>query len=144
VTNNANAKTTEQQNYIVLYDSYLGKIISPSDGTELTLLPGSSRNISWTFDDGISTVSGRTWIFASYYGLRSGTLGGITSPFPLQVTKNVLPGINIILPGTLELNNVSHSFDGNYTFSILTTDLKTHTSKVLVYIASKFHSYNVS
>ena len=120
--------------------SYLGKIISPPDGTALTFLPGSSENITWTFDDVISGVASRTWFFTSSDGLRAGTLGVIALDLQPQIQENVLPRINIIKPATLVLNNVNHSYDGIYTFEIKTSSAGTYTSQVTVYIASKYHS----
>ena len=125
------------RNYFVVL-SCSGKIIPPPDGTVLTFLPGSSRNITWDFDDEISKVITRTWTFTSSDGLRSGALGVIALDLQPQPQKGVLPGVNIIKPATLELNNVDHSFNGIYKFTLTTT--KTHTSNVIVFIASKFHS----
>ena len=118
--------------------SYLGKIISPPDGTALTFLPGSSENITWTFDDKISQVTYRTWFFRSSDGLRFGTLGVIAQDTEPNIPQNVLSGVNIIKPATLVLNNVNHSYDGTYTFTLATTE--SFTSNVIVFIASKYNS----
>ena len=122
--------------FIVLF--CLGKIIPPPDGTVLIFLPGSSRNITWDFDDEISKVITRTWTFTSSDGLRSGLLGIIGFNSQPQIRKDVLSGVDIIKPATLELNNVDNSFNGIYKFTLTTT--KTHTSNVILFIASKFHS----
>ena len=116
----------------------LGKIVPPPDGTVLTFLPGSSRNITWDFDDEISKVVTRSWTFTSSGGLRSGTLGVIVFNSQPQIRKNVLPRVNIMKPATLVLNNVDYSFDGTYTFTI--TAVGSDTSNVIVFIASKFYS----
>ena len=113
-----------------------GKIISPPNRSVLTFLPGSSENITWTFDDEVSQVISRTWYFTSSDGLRSGTLGVIALDLQPQIQKNVLSGVNIMKPATLVLNNVNHSYDGVYTFS-LQLAVKTYSSKVTVYIAKK-------
>ena len=110
-----------------------GKIIPPPDGTVLTFLPGSSRNITWDFDD--EKVASRTWTFTSSDGLRSGILGVIALDLQPQAQKGVLPRVNIIKPATLELNNVDHSYDGIYKFTLVAT--QTHISNVIVFIAKK-------
>ena len=122
---------------ITLSYSILGKIIPPPDGTVLTFLPGSSGNITWDFDDEISKVATRSWTFTSSDGLRSGTLGIIGFNSQPQIRKDVLSGVDIIKPATLELNNVDNSFDGIYKFSLTATE--SDTSNVILYIASKFH-----
>ena len=115
-----------------------GKIVPPSDGTVLNFLPGSSVNITWDFDDEISQVASRSWSFTSSDGLRSGALGVIVFNSQPQIRKNVLPGVDIMKPATLVLNNVDYSFDGTYTFTI--TAVESDTSNVIVFIASKFYS----
>jgi hypothetical protein len=127
------------RNFRLITFSYLilGKIIPPPDGTVLTFLPGSSRNITWDFDDDLSVVSSRSWIFTSSDGLRTGTLGVIALDSSAVVQNPPLPGIKIIKPATLELNDVSHIYDGNYSFSLVTSVPESHTSKVTVYIARK-------
>ena len=122
--------------FVILF--CLGKIIPPPDGTVFTFLPGSSRNITWDFDDEISQVASRTWSFTSSDGLRSGILGVIALDFQPQPQKGAPPGVNIIKPATLELNNVDHSYDGTYTFTLVAAE--SHKSNVIVFIASKFHS----
>ena len=103
-----------------------------------TFLPGSSRNITWDFDDEISQVASRTWSFTSSDGLRSGALGVIALDSQPQPQKDAPRGIDIIKPATLELNNIDHSFDGTYTFTLVATE--SHKSNVIVFIASKFDS----
>ncbi|CAB4036888.1 roundabout homolog 1, partial [Paramuricea clavata] len=75
-------------------------ITSPRDGTKRTFVPGSSRNITWTFDD--AKAAYRAWSFTSSNGLGSGLLGGIFSDFEPQTTTDVLPGVDIIKPHALK------------------------------------------
>ena len=115
-----------------------GKITSPSDGTNLTFLPGSTETITWTFDDGISKVENRRWSFKSSDDNGFGVLALL--PFNGNPTLgNKLPRFDIIKPGSLVLHDVNQSYDGTYQFA-LTVDgaQKDDVSNVRVYIASKF------
>lgn len=111
-------------------------IISPRDGTKLTFPPGSSRNITWTFDD--AKAAYRDWSFTSSSGLGSGLLGGIFSEFEPQTTMDVLPGVDIIKPATLALSNVDQNYNGTYTFLLKVNGKPDDSSDVIVFIASKF------
>ena len=115
----------------------LGKITSPDDGTNITIIPGESDNIIWLFDDMISNVGSRTWFFTSSDGVRKGPLGGILSDSTPAPQNGVLSGIGITKPATLTLNNVNQSYDGTYRFTLTATE--TDMSNVRVFIASKFH-----
>ena len=120
--------------------SFIGKIISPRDGTELIFLPGSTENITWTFDDNPSETL-RTWFFTSSDGLRAGLLGGIFSDFQPQIRQDnlLIPVFNITKPATLILNNVNQSYNGTYRFILKADRQPKVTSDVIVFIASKFH-----
>ena len=112
-------------------------ITSPRDGTELTFPPGSSRNITWTFDD--AKTASRTWSFTSSGGSGSGLLGAIISDLDPQLSTDVvLPEVNIIKPGTLALSNVDQNYNGTYTFLLNVNGKADDSSDVIVFIASKF------
>lgn len=113
----------------------LGVIISPRDGTKLTFPPGSSRNITWTFDDAKTTS--QTFSFTSSDGLRTGSLGIIFGEL-LSTTTDILTGINIIKPGTLALSNVDQNYNGTYTFLLNVNGKPDDSADVIVFIASKF------
>ncbi len=85
--------------------------------------------------DEISKVASRSWSFTSSDGLRSAYLGGILFDSQPGVQRNILPGIDIKKPATLVLSNVSHIYDGTYTFRLSATE--TDQSNVRVFIASK-------
>ncbi|CAB4031297.1 Hypothetical predicted protein, partial [Paramuricea clavata] len=110
-----------------------GVIISPRDGTKLTFPHGSSRNITWTFDDAKATY--RTWSFTSSNGLGSGLLAAIFSDFEPQTTTDVFPGVNIIKPATLALSNVDQNYNGTYTFLLQVNGKPDDSSDVIVFIA---------
>ena len=117
--------------------SFIGKIISPRDGIELTFLPGSTENITWTFDDNPSETL-LTWFFTSSDGLRVGFLGTIFSDFQPHIGQgNPLPMINITKPATLILNNVNQSYNGTYRLILKADGQPKVTSDVIVFIASK-------
>ncbi len=119
--------------------SCLGKITSPPDRTALTILPGSSMNITWTFDDTPSTVTSRSWYFTSSSGLVQNELIAQIAGFGTQVRKDILPGLDLIEPATLSLSNVSQSHNGTYEFNLRAKNQQPASSHVIVYIASKSH-----
>ena len=127
-----------KRKYFIISFLFIGKITSPRDGTELTILPGSTRNITWTFDDDLSTVTTRSWFFTSSVDLTAKLIAQI-SVFGHNVRKDILPGVDIIEPATLNLTNVSQSYDGTYVFSLKIGTKPEVTSKVIAYIASKFN-----
>ncbi len=96
-------------------------------------------HITWTFDDNPSTVTSRNWYFTSYSGSVQGELIAQIAGFGPQVRKDILPGLDLIEPATLSLSNVNESYDGTYQFSLrVNTQITPITSRVIVYIASKF------
>ena len=118
----------------------LGKITAPDDGTELIFLPGSTKNITWTFDDDISQVASRTWSFASSDGSGIRVIAILT--FDTQVSKRdgILPSFDIKKPATLTLNNVDQSYNGTYRLVLNIDGLPDDfISDVTVFIASKFN-----
>ena len=118
----------------------LGKITSPPDRTELIFLPGSSMNITWTFNDSPPTVTSRSWYFTSYSALVQGELIAQITGVGAGVRKDILPGLDLIEPATLSLSNVNQSYDGTYQFSLgASTQITPIISRVIVYIASKSH-----
>jgi hypothetical protein len=120
----------------------LGQIISPTDGTKLTILPGFNKNITWNYTADPPNFAGRSWFFTSTDGSHSAALlAQITAAFGLQVVKNVLPRIAITEPSTLSLNNVSQSYDGTYQFNLKIGARQEVSSNVRVYIASKFYNF---
>ncbi len=117
---------------------FTGKITSPPDGTKLTILSGSTVNITWTFDDEMSNVHVRSWYFTSSNGIRTGRLGAIYLNSQPEVQTDVLPRVDIIKPATLVLNNVIRNYDGKYEFSLSTRGGVAY-NRVIVFIASKLY-----
>ncbi|XP_028399291.1 hemicentin-1-like [Dendronephthya gigantea] len=109
-----------------------GRITSPPDGKILTLLNGSTANITWSFDNDLSAVNLRVWKFTSSDGVFNDDRLGriIDNDPPSKITR--LLDVAIERPGTLLLKNVNQTYDGTYKFSI-----ETETSAVVVYIAKK-------
>ena len=116
----------------------LGQITSPPDGSRLYFLNGSTANITWSFDDKVSTVSFRAWFFTSSDGSIVGKrLGRINDEDKLRIDGNSgLSGVKIIKPATLILENVNQTYNGTYVFDL--TAPNGGRSKVVVFIASKF------
>ena len=116
----------------------LGGIISPADGANFIFLPGTTAKVTWIFDDAISSVFSRTWFFTRRGGSRSERLAVITGDSYPVVRKNILPGVEIVKPGTLLLRNVNQSHNGIYKFE-LSASGPAVASDVTVFIASKFY-----
>ena len=97
-------------------------------------------NLTWTFNDALSTVTSRSWYFTSSSGLVQNELIAQITGFGAIVRKDILPGLDLIEPATLSLSNVSQSYDGTYEFNLrVSTQIAVITSRVIVYIASKSH-----
>ena len=124
--------------FIVFVWCYLAQITSPPDGTRLIFVPGLTANITWSFDDKISTVSFRAWFFTSSDGsINAKRLGRINDEDKLRIDGNSgLSGVKIIKPATLILENVNQTYSGTYQFDL--TAPVGGRSKVIVFIASKF------
>ena len=118
---------------------FIGKNIPLPGKTEITILPGSSENLTWSYvDDSLNIVS-RSWFFTRSGGIKAFLLAQITKSFGFQVAKDALPGFSIIQPATLFLKNVSHIHDGTYHFALKIAGQPEVTSDVRVFIASKFY-----
>ncbi|XP_028399325.1 hemicentin-1-like [Dendronephthya gigantea] len=114
---------------------YLGDVKSPTSGNKMTLLPGSTGKIVWSFDDDISVVFSRSWAFTSTDGSFSNTaLTRIANDG--NATKLVsFPVITVEKPATLVLKNVNRSYDGKYKLTLQScTDTS---SEVTIFIAEK-------
>ncbi|XP_028399326.1 cell adhesion molecule 2-like [Dendronephthya gigantea] len=117
---------------ILVLRSCQGRITSPPDGKILTLFNGSAANITWSFDNDVSTVSSRVWYFRSSDGVfNDHRLGRIIDNDPPSKITSLLD-VAIERPGTLLLKNVNQTYDGTYQFSI-----DGERSTVAVYIAKK-------
>ncbi len=106
----------------------------------ITLLPGSTGKINWSYDADTSLLQLRKWNFKSGDGSRSGQLAVIyKDDEPDQLNTSLLPRFEIEKPATLVLKNVDYTYNGTYTFSLQTkSSFQNERSAVVVYIASKF------
>ncbi len=116
----------------------LGRIISPAKGTEFTFLPGTTGNITWIFDDAISSLVFRSWFFTRRGGSTPERLVTISDNNGPNIRKSSLSGVEIVKPGTLLLKNVTQSHNGVYEF-VLSASGPAVASDVVVFIASKFY-----
>ena len=114
----------------------LGGITSPAEGTEFVFLPGSTGNLTWTFDDDVSTLVLRAWFFTRSGGSKSERLATIADDDNRKVRQSSLSGVEIVKPATLLLKNVNQSYDGVYLFQLHGSGPAVSIG-VRVYIASK-------
>ena len=117
----------------------LGQIKSPTNGTTLTFLPGTTDKIDWSYVGAISQIKFRTWLFKSRDGSRRGDLVVIFEDGePESKNLSLLPRFEIQKPATLILMNVDETYNGMYTFVLLRKgSFDTDTSEVTIYIAGK-------
>ena len=103
----------------------------------MTVLPGSTVNITWSFNDDVSQVFSRVWYFTSSDGsFVDERLARIIDDENPQIFNIGLSGVSIVKPATLLLKNVNQTYDGTYRFDL--TGLVGGRSEVVVFIASKF------
>ena len=114
----------------------LGGIISPAEGMELFFFPGSTVNITWKFDDDVSSLFVRAWYFKRGGG-SSERLASIVDDNDPKIQRSSLSGVKIIKPATLILKNVNESYNGVYRFELSGSGLAVSIG-VRVYIASMF------
>ena len=104
----------------------------------MTVLPGSTVNIAWSFNVDISQVLFRAWRFTSSDGKFVGKhLASIIHHGQPQIEDSGLSGVSIIKPATLLLKNVNQTYDGTYRFD-LSGPGGGGSARVVVSIASKF------
>ena len=116
----------------------LGEITSPPDGTHITVLPGSTVNITWSFNDDVAQLVARVWYFTSSDGsFVNERLAIILLDGQPQIDNSGLSGASIVKPATLLLKNVNETYDGTYQFQ-LSAPGSGSTFEVVVFIASKF------
>ena len=106
----------------------------------MTVLPGSTVNIEWLFNDDVSQVISRTWYFTSSDGsFVNERLASIIFDDDPQIENSGLSGVSIVKPATLFLKNVNQTYDGTYRFD-LSSPGGGRSAQVVVFIASKFLS----
>ena len=104
----------------------------------MTVLPGSTVNIAWSFNDDVSKVLFRAWYFTSSDGSFVNTLlASIILDGQPQIEDSGLSGAVIVKPATLLLKNVNQTYDGTYRFDLLGPG-GGGSAWVVVSIASKF------
>ena len=111
----------------------LGKIFPPSNGADLTFIPGSTRKIVWSFTDDINSLSIRSWFFTPSDGGPKVGLARIFGDAGVQIL-NPSYEVAVEKPATLVLKNVNLTYNGTYQFLLAIAG----TSDVVVYIAGKF------
>ena len=105
----------------------------------MTVLPGSTVNIAWSFSDDVSQLVSRAWYFTSSDGSFANTLLAIIiRDGQPQIEESGLSKVSIVKPASLLLKNVNQTYDGTYRFD-LSGPGGGGSSKVVVYIASKLN-----
>ncbi|CAB4044941.1 Hypothetical predicted protein, partial [Paramuricea clavata] len=94
------------------------QIILPPGGNSLIVLNGSTVRIEWSIDGSVSSgnIIFRSWVF-----IRSGKterLGEISGAGKITITTKLYE-VDIKEPATLILKNVNGSYNGKYTFTLL-------------------------
>ena len=103
----------------------------------MTVLPGSTVNITWSFNDDVSQVTARVWYFTSSDGsFVNKRLAVIIFDDDPRIFNVGLSGVSIVKPATLLLKNVNQTYDGTYRFDL--SGRGGGSSQVVVIIASKF------
>ena len=102
----------------------------------MTILPGSTAKIQWSYDDDISKVIYRVWYFKSSGRSQRELLAFILSDDIPQILNSTIPVVDIEKPATLVLKNVDLSYNGTYFFQLGSPG--GGESEVSVYIAGKY------
>ena len=103
----------------------------------MIVLPGSTVNITWSFNDDVSQVFSRAWFFTSSdRSFVNKRLASIFDNGDPRIANSGLSGVTIIKPATLLLKNVNQTYDGTYRFDL--SGPVGGRSEVVVFIASKF------
>ncbi|XP_046858293.1 uncharacterized protein LOC124451715 [Xenia sp. Carnegie-2017] len=117
-----------------------GIIQSPPPGTNFTFLPGETHSITWTFNDSESDLDIRNWYFTgSNDGSSQTRLAIVFENFNVfKSSSQILPNYDVYKPSTLQLRNITHSYDGTYEFQLARKDsaLSPFISKVRVFVAT--------
>ena len=99
----------------------------------MTVLPGSTVNITWSFNNDVSQVTSRVWYFTSSDGSFVDERLAVII-FDGQPQINIgLSGVSIAKPATLLLKNVNQTYNG-------TSGPGGGESEVVVTVASMFRS----
>ena len=103
----------------------------------MTVLPGSTAKIKWSFNDDVSQVISRAWYFTSSDGsFVNKRLARIIDDENLQIFNSGLSGVSVVKPATLILKNINQTYDGTYRFDL--SGPVGGRSEVVVFIASTF------
>ncbi|XP_046858267.1 carcinoembryonic antigen-related cell adhesion molecule 5-like isoform X1 [Xenia sp. Carnegie-2017] len=111
-----------------------GPITSPPDGQRFVFLPGSSHNITWTLNV-TGNINAWLWSFTPRGSSSPQQIAYIFSNSDLPQYYTSPSTFEVFKPGTLWLKNINESYNGEFTFRIITTPCTS--SKVNVYIAAK-------
>ena len=117
----------------------IGGITSPLEGTKYIFLSGRSGEIMWTFDDDVSNVRFRSWVFTNTTGYTV-TLAEIYRNDSATIESTLFDS-DVVKPATLVLKNVDQRYNGMYAFSLTVVGRKAVTRGVTVFIAGTSFQY---
>ena len=105
----------------------------------MTVLSGSTVNITWSFNDDVAQLLARAWYFTSSdSSFVDEPLASIFRDGQPQIDNSGLSGVSIVKPATLLLKNVNQTYNGTYRFD-LSGRGGSGSSQVVVFIASKLN-----
>ena len=90
-----------------------GQVYPPS-GQSMTVLPGSTARIKWTFK-GDPTRASLAWYFTRR-GSKEEEIAFKYRTSNLVISNSSLPGVAVELPATLVLKNIDKRYNGKYRF----------------------------
>ena len=107
------------------YISYfIARIKLPPGGSRLVFALNSTAKIEWSYDEEENSTSmeenstlSRQWYFSSNDGKNGESIAEIIGDDDPIIENSSLPGVVIIKPATLVLNNVDLRYNGTYQFS---------------------------
>ena len=112
----------------------VGQVYPPS-GQSMTVLPGSTARIKWTFK-GDPSQAFLGWYFARRGEREEKIAIKFDTGIPI-ISNSSLPGVAIELPATLVLKNIDKRYNGKYRFHAIVAD-GGGISIVVIVVAGKF------
>ena len=109
-----------------------GAVVPQSNGASMTLIPGSTEKIVWSFTHDIKSYSYRLWLFIPSDGQPEVGLAKINGDGEVNILTTSYE-VAVEKPATLVLKNVNLTCNGTYQFSLSGAS----PSEVVVYIAVK-------
>ena len=123
------------------FSCFEGKVHAPNRGDKLTVAPGSTVKLQWSFDANISEVRVRMWMFLrnnNEENRRKGVLGDLLAVIHNNSDPEIYSNLFSFAmekPATLVLKNVSSSNNGSYGFALSAPGESTDPFYITLFIA---------